>query len=791
MVSSGLRKKLLRDIRHTAGQFVAVAVVVLCGTAVFVAMRGAYDSLLLSRDDFYDRHRFADFYVQIEKAPETALRGLEAIPGVARVRGRIVKDVPLDISGDDGTVVGRIISMPDRRDGLINDIRIASGSYFPGAHEREVIVNQPFCTANGLEVGDRLRATINERKETLTIVGTAYSPEYVYAIRTPQQFAPDDRNFAILFARESFVEDAFSMTGAVNEVVGLLRPGARLEAVLDAAEARLDPYGVYHKYGRKDQLSHQYLESEIQGLRVSAVIVPIIFLSVAALVIHVLMRRMTELQRTQIGLLCALGYSRGRVALHYVSYALAVAVGGSVPGIVIGCLLAGKMTGMYNQFFRFPSLRLEFSPTVHFSALLLNAGMCSLGALRSAARILKIEPAVAIRPQAPAAGRIVRHGPLHALWARLPLLWRITVRNTARAWSRSAFTAAGVMVSVVILLVGSGTMDWVYFIMDHQFGLVDRADLHVDFAVERPPAALHELGSLPGCLTAEGVFQFGAQLRNGWRKKNVLVMGLPADSRLYTVRDTAGRRVPLPEDGLIVTERVARALDVTAGGRVSVDPYLRDGDERPAAVRGVSTQYMGLTVYARREFLERWLGHGPAVNGALLAAEADARDDLARRVSDLPGVRSVTATGTILGGFEESFAEMMDVTVLILSFFSGVIAFAAIYNASTVSIAEQERDLACMASLGYEREDVAQAATGDIMPLGLIGIAAGLPLGARLCRWIADFYESDLYKLPSDIRAATYLRVVVLVLVFQLVARWACRRRVRRIDIVRRLKTME
>ena len=247
----------------------------------------------------------------------------------------------------------------------------------------------------------------------------------------------------------------------------------------------------------------------------------------------------------------------------------------------------------------------------------------------------------------------------------------------------------------------------------------------------------------------------------------------------------------LPTDGLVIPERAARALGLTAGSEAALDPYLRDKDERPVHIRGVVDQYLGLTAYARRDFLERWIGEGPTVNGALVAAEAGAGERLARDLDDLPGVQSVGATGAMLGGFEETFTKMMAVTTLILTFFAGVIAFAVIYNASTVSIAEQERDLACMASLGYEREDIAQAATGDIMPLGLIGIAAGLPLGAWLCHWLARFYETDLYKLPAAIKTTTYLRVIVLVLVFQLVARWACRRRVRRIDIVRRLKTME
>ncbi|MHC5035224.1 MAG: ABC transporter permease, partial [Planctomycetota bacterium] len=277
----------------------------------------------------------------------------------------------------------------------------------------------------------------------------------------------------------------------------------------------------------------------------------------------------------------------------------------------------------------------------------------------------------------------------------------------------------------------------------------------------------------------------------GWRKKTVLVLGLPADSRLYRIYDTSGKRVALPTDGLVIPERVARALALTKGSSVLVDPYLRDKDEAAAVVRSVVDEYIGLTVYATREFLTGFLGETGVVNGALVRADPRAVPVLAGALDDMPGVQAVTTTGAILGGFEETFSEMMLVSVFILSLFAGVIAFAVIYNSSSVSIAEQERDLACMCSLGFEREAVAQVGTNDIMPLGLIGIIVGLPLGVLSCHGLARLYETDIYKLPVVIEPDTYATVVALVLVFQFVARWVCRRRVYRIDIVRRLKTLE
>jgi len=792
VVTPVLTRKLLRDIRHTAGQFAAVAAVVCCAVAVFVSLRTAYDSLLQSRDAYYARHRFADFFIRLERAPLSALRRVESIPGVWRVRGRIVKDVPLKVPGKEEAIVARIISMPDRRDGLINDIHLVSGSYFPGAAYQEVIVNDRFCQANGLRVGDTIQATINEREETLRIVGTAYSPEYVYAIRTPQQFAPDESKFAIVFARRSFVEDSFNMTNAFNDLVGLLRPGADTDAVLEEAKKRLDVYGVYHKYGRDMQLSNRYLTEEMAGLRTSALAIPLIFLCVAALVLHVILRRMTDLQRGQIGLLCALGYTKPSIARHYVSYAVAVAVSGAAPGALGGHVLGAAMTRMYNMFFRFPSLKVQFSWAVIAQAVLLSVGVCALGAARAAGRIMALQPAVAVRPTAPAgtpgaAGRWLRS--LSRL--RLPMVWRMSVRNLARAPARSAFTVLGVVTAVMVLVLGMVTREWLNFIAEYQYGLVDRSDMHVDFVSEKPQAASLELRALEGVRRAEGVWQFGAELRNGWRKKTVLVVGLPADCRTYRVHD--GRRGPisLPGDGLVVPRRLAEALGLSIGSRVLIDPFIKGKDERPARVRAVVEQYIGLTVYATLDSLRDVLGESGTINGAFLSVARGKLRELGAELDDVLARAAVAATGSILGSFRQTVMKVMNATSAILTLFAAVIAFAVVYNSSSVSIAEQERSLACLCSLGYGRDQVARIATNDIIPLGLAGIALGLPVATLACHGIARLYESDLYKLPVVINWTSYAAVAALAMLFLYLARLAARRRVYRIDMVRRLKTME
>lgn len=791
MVGDLLTRKLLRDIRGHWTQFAAAAAVVLFATALFVSFQTCYKSLLLTRDEYYARHDFADFFIHLEKAPRAALYDVESISGVWRVQGRIVEDVPLEVEGNDGAVVGRFISMPRRRDGLINDIHLVTGSYFPGAASEEVIVNRPFAEANGLQIGDTFQATINERKEEMRIVGTAFSPEYVYTLRGAQQFAPDNKDFAIVFAAEDFVEDAFDMTNAFNNVVGILRPGARVESVLEKAEVALDDYGVYHKYGRKDQISHAYLAEELKGLRKSSYIVPVVFLIVAAIVVHVIVHRIVDMQRTQIGLLCALGYTKMQVVLHYVSYALAAGIAGTLPGAAVGLYLARLLMVEYNRWFQFPSLRMQFDPWAVVFAFVLSSGMCIAGAARSSWQVMRLEPAVAIRPQAPRQGRIIHFGAFRFLWQRLPLTWRISIRNTLRARSRAFFSVFGVAISMVMLVLGAQTTEFFYWIVDYQFRKVDRSDCRVDFATERPDAAVIEIANMPGVRRAEGILQFGAELRNDWRTKDVTILGLPTDSKLHHVYDVEGRRVRMPPDGLVIPRRVAKQLKLRCGETVFMDPYVRDKDERAAVVRGVVEEYLGLNVYADQRYLCRVLGVGPTVNATLVEARDRDLTDLVDKLDDIPAVSAVTTARTMLENFMSSITDMMNVAVVVQTIAAGVIAFGVIYNTASVSISEQERDLACLCSLGYERGDVAHIATNDIMPLGVIGILVGSPLAYLACVGLAQAYETDIYKVPVIFNPENYLVAAAEALIFLLVARWVCRRRIFRIDIVRRLKTME
>ncbi|MGE5722036.1 MAG: ABC transporter permease, partial [Sphingomonadales bacterium] len=170
---TALQRKLWRDLSHLRGQVAAISVVVACGVATIVTTRTAYDSLVLSQAAYYAEYRFADVFAQLKRAPEAVAARIARIPGVTAVLTRIVFDVTLDVPGLEEPATGRLISIPDRRVPMLNDLYIRRGRYLEAGRRDEVLVSEAFAQANRLQVGDRLGAVLNGRWEHLRIVGVA------------------------------------------------------------------------------------------------------------------------------------------------------------------------------------------------------------------------------------------------------------------------------------------------------------------------------------------------------------------------------------------------------------------------------------------------------------------------------------------------------------------------------------------------------------------------------------------------------------------------------------------
>ncbi len=786
-----LHKKVWRDIKRHPGQFASVSAIIICASALFIGMYSTQLNLEYSKQQFYQKYRFCDVFITLERAPKTALRRLAGISGVDEIRGRIVKDVTLEIEGNPFSVVGRVVSMPTEKKPVLNDIHIVRGSYFTGANSREVIVNQRFSEENDLEVGDTIEATLEGVREKLTIVGTAYSPEYVYPLRTARQFLPDDRNFGILFVQDNFAEHAFDMSGALNDVSAILSPTADPDAVLETMEKHLDAYGVHAAYTRDDHISHYYVMHEIDAIRGWALVLPLVFLLIAALILHIMLARITEQQRAQIGTLIAIGYSRRSVAVHYLSYGAIIAIIATLAGTILGFFLSGGMLVMFLDYFRFHELINRFHPRLSLITIALTTGSCLAGVLYTVVKVVNIQPALAMKPKAPPSAHAIFIERLPRVWNRLGLVSRTTIRTCMRAKTRSLLTLLGVIVSAILLFFGFWSGNLFDYMLIHQFEMVDRSDLLVEFRREKGLNAVGELRDMAGVRGAEGVLNLGAELRKDWKTQNIVITGLPPDSTMYNVYGAEGRPIKVPERGLIMPEYLMGKLGLRTGDSVEIEVFIKDKPVRTVDIAGTTREYIGMTAYADRRYLARLVGEGDMVNGALLSVPHHELTDTIGRLGDRPGILSAVSQSRMIESFNEMVSKVILIMAGIITLIAGLIAFAVIYSTSAINISEREREIASLLAMGWTPQAASEMVTADVLPMGFIGLALGLPVGRILVDLLSFMFDSEMFRIPRLINFEIYVQVSAILMIFILLSRLICMRKASKVDMLKALGTRE
>jgi len=784
-----LERKLLRDLWHLRGQAAAIALVVACGVATVVTARVGYESLRESQAAYYAEYRFADVFVALERAPESVRTALAAIPGVAAVETRIVAEVTLDVPGLAESATGRLVSIPAPRAPILNDVHLRRGRWIEPGRPDEVIASEAFAAANRLEIGDRIGAVLNGRWQTLRIVGIGISPEYVYEIQGTNLF-PDNKRFGVLWMGRDALGPAFDLDGAFDEASFVLARGAREADVIDRVDRILDRYGGLGAFGRKDQISHSFLSDEIRQNQVFGTVLPAIFLGVAAFLLHIVLARLVATQREQIAVLKAFGYSSLDVGLHYLGMALACVVVGSLVGAAFGLWWASAINRLYAEFYRFPVLRFAPSATVVAIGIGVSAAAAFAGALSAVRRVVALPPAEAMRPEPPASFRAGRLEETR-VYRRLPASARMIARNLGRRPGRAALSVLGMALAVAVLIVGRSFVDAIDFLSTFQFRSVQREDVTVMFHDPRPARARHEIESLPGVLRSEPFRVVPARLRHGHAERRVALFGLEAGSELRRVLDADGRRVALPREGAVLTEKLAEILGVRAGDELRVEVLEQGRPVRTVRVAGVANELIGLNAYMDAAALHRLMREGESISGAFLAVDPAAEAALHRELKRLPAVAGATTRLAALRGFDETLAKSLGVFTTVLVVFAAVIAAAMVYNAARIALSERGRELASLRVLGFTRGEVSVLLLGEQALLTAAAIPLGFAIGYRLCAAVVGAYQWEFFRMPLVVSTRTYGFAVAVVLAAALLSALAVRRRIDRLDLVAVLKTRE
>ena len=787
---SPLDKKLLRDLAKMKGQVFAVSLVMACGLAMMIMTRSLIFTLESTRSTYYQRHAMADIFATLKRAPLSVADQLATLPGVATVETRVAVDVTLDLPGLSEPATGHIISLPD--DGgpqKLNRLFLRSGRFPRTDERREVVLGESFANANGLQPGDSLVAVINGRRETLKICGIGLSPEFVFEARAGETL-PDHKRFSVIWMNYRALAVAYNLDGAFNDVCIDLAPGASPEPVIEEMDRVLAQYGAGGAFLRKEQASAQRLDDELRVLHSLSIAYPLVFLSVAAFMVNAVLARIVRLQREQIAQMKALGYSSRQVGVHYLKFVLVIGTLGTLMGGIGGRLLGAALVDLYTMFFRFPTLVFTMDYSALGLALFISLGASVLGVLTVVWQAVKLPPAEAMRPEPPADFK-------PALFERLGLTrfssptFRMAVRNIERRPWQAVFTCAGLALATGLMVLPGAMADSIDYLLTFQWNSQQRQDVAVFLTEPGSGRGFHDLEHLPGVIRAEPIRSVQARLKFGHRERKLSVTGIAPDANLNRLLDDQGHAITMPEDGLLMSEMLAKVIGARIGDEVEVEvlegrrPVLR------VPIRGLVTDFAGVAAYMDISALRRLMKEGDTVNGAYLALDHKRWDEFMRALKDTPRAAVVMVKRDQLAAFRETTGKSIGIIRKLYFVLATIVAFGVVYNSARIALSERSRELATLRVIGFNLAEVRGVLVGELAILVLAALPAGLLFGRGLALFIMSSFSTETVRLPIVINPSTYSVAILVVLTASVLSFALVSRMIGKLDMVGVLKARD
>jgi len=784
-----LFRNLLRDIKKSKGQFISILIIVILGVTFYTAINSAFKNLSTSSDKYYEEYRLADIWVDIYSAPIGIKEKIESIPNVKTATGRIIKDASINISEGNATL--RFITLPDIKRDIVNDVVIKSGRYFSEDDSSQCLLDEDFFKANNLNLGEYIYPIINGNKVKLKIVGCVKSPEFVYTLKDASEIMPDNKRFGIVYVKQSYGEAIFDLNGSINNISIQVFNSSDVKNVKDDVKKALKNYGVKSVIDRDEETSSKMISEKIKQLKSMGGTFPVIFFMVASIIIYIMMGRMVENQRTQIGVLKAVGFTNMQVLAYYMSYSAMIALIGSFIGSILGTYMGVAMTKLYNQYFNLPLAEVKIYGEYVIPAFILTLIFCLFAGYHSCKIIFKIMPSEAMRQKSPQSGKKIIIDEIDVIWKNISHLGKIILRNLFRYKKRALLTSLGVIFSSAILLVALSMGDSMDFMIKQQYGNIQNYDIKVKLSKLISIEELNNIKNITHVKEMEPILETGVEISNGWKSKTVGFTALVKEPEMYKVEDKSGNAISIPSNGVLISEKLANTLGVKVNDSVNIKFYFPGKEKKEMVVRGIVVQYLGLSTYTSMDNLNSILGEGMIASSAVLKLDnINFENEIKDKLKDMPNVTSVESKSDSLNALLSAMGAMQ-ASIGVYIMLAAILLSAVLYNIATINIFERQRELATLKVLGFSNNEVKKLIFNENYIIVILGMIVGLPFGKWLGASLMASSSTDAYTIPYVVEFKTYIIAIILTLLFTAITNLTLMKKIKALDMIEVLKNKE
>lgn len=765
-----LTRKLFRDMRRSGMQFLAMMLLCALGTWTFSGLDATWRMLNLSVETYFESGHLADAWIKGAGFTTQQLREIEHIPGVAQIQPRItlemdVPDLPdsvsLAVHGYDGEM-------------RINTPLLREGELLQPSDLRGCLIEEQFAQYHDLHVGERITLEMDGLEMNFTIRGIILSSEY---LMTAKDVTPDPAHYGFLYVSGRALQ-AFPFT----EVLLDLEDGAVMDDVRSAIEDAAPGALILEQTTHASTASARNFVSLFRNM---SYLFPVIVFAVAAMIVVSTLTRMMENQRIQMGTLKALGFRDAQIRTHYLSYALVPSLIGSLLG-----LFAGQWTIPYVLWPMFET-NMRFPWRMHAPISMLAWGMTAVSVLLSVficlhtyRKTARETTASLLRPKPPKSGTRILLERVTFLWRRFSFNTKMIVRNLMRSKGRTAMTLVGVICCNMLIICTFGLQESISWFVGRYYHGTIRYDMRVELDTTRS-GTLDSYRSRIDAAVVDGVMELSVSASSQTQQRSCLLSVLtPDQSTLFLGEDAT--MMALPDSGLAISKKLAQTLGVSIGDTLTL--WLTgDSDPLDVTVNALCETNIGQGLYMSRRAWES-CRKGDFMPTALLVVQpsAEAKNAL-HEMDEFSSFKDPNEQ-------EKGTMRIMDSTSMaftILSAAALALAFIICYNMGLMSFTERTRDYATLKVLGYHQKEIRGLMMRENNLTAILGVLIGIFPGIWLTDVILKMCEYETMVFAANVTFASVIKASLITYAFTFFIEWLLTRKVRSIDMVEALKSVE
>jgi putative ABC transport system permease protein len=790
MFNTLLLKKTIRDLKWSLAQTIALVIIIALGIASYVALIGAYRDLSVSYAHTYNKLNFADVTFSLKSFPQSKINKISHIKGVGSVSGRLIIDTGIEfkISKSKKKITRtRLIGIPQNHQPSVNKVYIEKGRYFIQGNSQSALVESHFAEIYNIKPGDTLYPFINGRKTHYKVAGLIASPEYLIVSPSRQEVLPSASTFAVLFVSLPRLQKLTNSPNTINDIDVNFKPGVNQNKVISEIKKQLNQYGILATTLKKDQPSNAALKLDIDGYHEIAFAMPALILFVAIASIYMLLSRQVRAQQSQIGIIKSLGYNNRSIIAQYMVFALIIGIIGSIVGVLAGFPLSGFITSSYAKELGIPFVKSLFHFDTVIVSVVISLVAAAIAGIGPAYSATKVAPAIAMHPNvtlSTAKGKVT----FLERFIHLPLWTRLSLRSLFRVRRRTLTTAIGIVFAFILVLVSWGVIDSMSYMVNHNFDVVERWDVATTFSNFIPNSALKKIDRLKGVKQTQAFIELPANLKANNEKADVIINSLP-DQRMHKIEIYSGKsaKESLASGEIIINIAIANKLKVKPGDKILVDTPFG----KKKLVVGSTTQELSSPIaYLSLKRINKWNKLSKNLFNALyLKIHPSQADKITSKLWRQPGVTSVQ----LKSGTKNDWQSLLGLFYAFMGFimaFGVAMAFALIFNTTTINILERQREFATMRAIGTRISTISYLVTLEDIILWLIALIPGLLVGYWAALQMGNAFQSDLFYFKAVIYPSSYIITSLGVLATILLATIPAIRRINKLNLASETKML-